>query len=69
MLARYLGVISPKINTATVRTAVETVVASEGLASSFPNRIVPSAEAVRFTTLLPIKMAVMSLSYFSSAKA
>ena len=39
------------------------------IAGDVYDKPVPSAEAVRFTTLLPIKMAVMSLSYFSSAKA
>ena len=70
MLAKYFGVISPKISTATVMTAVESVVASNcELRRTFPNNTVPKADAVKLTMLLPIRIAVISLSYFSSAKA
>ena len=66
--AKYFGVISPKINTDNVITTVETVVASsDELISSFVNNTVPSAEAVKFTILFPIRIVVISLSYFSSA--
>ena len=69
MLARYFGVISPKMRTATVMTTVETVVeSSEESISSFPKTTVPIAEAVRLTMLLPMRIAVTNLSYFSSAK-
>ena len=58
-----------KIKTAVVITIVEIVVeSSEEFTSRREKSTVASAEAVRFTILLPIRIVVISLSYFSSAK-
>ena len=66
----YFGVISPKINTATVTTAVEITAESiAGLISSFAKRIVAIAEAERYTILFPRRIVLNKLSKRFSARS
>lgn len=66
----YLGVISPKIKTAIVITAVEITVESIlEFMMIFAKRSVEMAEAERLTMLFPIKIVLKSLSYFFSASS
>lgn len=66
----YFGVISPKIRTATVMTAVEITVESIfEFMIIFAKRRVEIADAERLTILFPIKIVLKSLSYFFSASS
>ena len=66
----YFGIISPKIKTRTVITAVATTVESIfELIRIFANSKVERAEAVRFTILFPIKIVLIKLSKCFSARA
>lgn len=61
--AMYLGVISPKIRTATVMAAVEiTDEFKPVLMRIFAKKIAEIVEAERLTMLLPIKIVLISLS-------
>ena len=59
--AMVLGVISPKIRTASVITTVETVTPFDSPISPTKN-IVASDDATMLTMLLPIRIVVISLS-------
>ena len=65
--AKNLGVISPKIRTATVVTAVETTELSTPFVIIIAKNSVDKVEAVMLTMLLQIKTVLISLSNFSSA--
>ena len=66
----YFGVISPKIKTATVTTAVEiTAESTAGLIKSFANKIVAIADAERFTMLFPRRIVLKRLSKRFSARS
>ena len=65
-LAMLLGEISPKINTTTVTTAVDTVAARSASAISFKNSMVPMDAKAMFTILFPMRMVDNSLSYPSA---
>ena len=63
------GVISPKIKTAMVITAVDTTADVLPSLISVPKKIVASVVAERFTMLLPISIVEISLSYLFSARS
>lgn len=63
------GVISPKIKTVAVITMVEiTDESTAPLVITNAKKIVDKVDAVKFTILLPTKIVLINLSYFSSAR-
>ena len=65
--ARFLGVISPKISTATVMTTVDIVGARLLSEMISRKRTVPREDTPIFTILFPISMVERSLSYLSES--
>ena len=65
--AMFLGEISPKINTTTVETAVETAAAKDSQLPSFnksTNNNVAKEDSKMLTMLFPISTVLIKVSYF-----